>query len=260
LLVFVAGITREYILLLVEMDFMNIFSSGWLQRMVDKAGATPASRIHALFQVLQDWVDVPGMCQQLQQAPLDEASRQALKAYLLQLLQASGVAHPDMVAGQVHMLLLGALNEATRQPGSQALEHAGNAALLLVNAQLPVRRVPYRNLVMAASVLLLVGALPLLVSRQPHAPVLVRPRLALAAAAAVPSPDRIAALYHLHDQIRSANCSYPQALMLAPEQRGPFLENVVDGNLGDLQSESMVMVSQLYQKVDCYYPPAAMLL
>ncbi|OIQ82079.1 hypothetical protein GALL_361310 [mine drainage metagenome] len=151
------------------------------------------------------------------------------------------------------------MNEAPRQPGSQALEHAGNAALLLVRAQLPVRRVPHRNLAMAASVMLLAGALTLLVSGQQHAPMLARPRLAVVAAVA-PSPDRIAALYHLHDQIRSASCSYPQALMLAPEQRAPFLENVVDGNLGDLQSESMVMVSQLYQKVDCYYPPAAMLL
>jgi len=48
--------------------------------------------------------------------------------------------------------------------------------------------------------------------------------------------------------------------MLAPEQRAPFLENVVDGDVADIQPESMVMVSQLYQKVDCYYPPAAMLL
>jgi hypothetical protein len=48
--------------------------------------------------------------------------------------------------------------------------------------------------------------------------------------------------------------------MLAPEQRAPFIENVVDGNVGNIKSEAMGMVSQLYQKVDCYYPPAAMLL
>jgi hypothetical protein len=70
----------------------------------------------------------------------------------------------------------------------------------------------------------------------------------------------VSALYHLHEQIRTANCSYPQALMLAPEQRAPFIERVVDGNVGNMQPESMVLVSQLYQKVDCYYPPAAMLL
>lgn len=57
-----------------------------------------------------------------------------------------------------------------------------------------------------------------------------------------------------------ANCSYPQALMLPSEQRAPFIERVVNGNVGGLQPESMAMVNQLYQKLDCYYPPAAMLL
>lgn len=239
---------------------MNIFSSGWLQRMVDKAGTTPASRIHALFQILQDWVDVPGMRQQLQDAPLDEAAQRALKAYLLQLVQASGVTHPGMVAGQLYMILLGALNETMREPASQALEHGGKAALLLVNAQLPGRRVSRGNLAIAASVVLTVGALSLLIARQQQLPVVARPSLVAAAVSAAPSPDRLAAFYHLHEQIRAANCSYPQALMLAPEQRAPFLENVVDGDVADIQPESMVMVSQLYQKVDCYYPPAAMLL
>lgn len=239
---------------------MNIFSSGWLQRMVDKAGTTPDARIHALFRILQDWLDMPGMRQQLQDAPLDEAGQRALKAYLLQLLQASKVTHPGMVADQVTMLLLGALNQAMREPGSQALEYGGKAALLLVSAQMPDRRVARGGLALAASVVLMAGVLTLFIARQPLPPMVARPLLAVAGVSAVSSPDRIAAFYHLHEQIQAANCSYPQALMLAPEQREPFLDNVVNGNVGDMRPESVVMVSQLYQKVDCYYPPAAMLL
>lgn len=65
----------------------------------------------------------------------DEAGQRALKAYLLRLVEASKVTRPDLVASQMHMILLGALNEELRQHGSQALEHAGQAAVLLMTAQ-----------------------------------------------------------------------------------------------------------------------------
>ena len=226
--------------------------------MADKAGATPVLRISALFQILQDWVELPGMREQCRDALRDDDGQAMLKAYLLQLVQAAGVAFPDMVASQVHMLLLGALNEALRQPASPALQHGADAALLLVNPRRPGHRTA--GLATAASVALLAGLLLLLAVRQQPEFSAARPGLVAAAITAVPSPDKLAALYHLHDQIRSASCSYPQALMLAPEQRAPFLESVVDGQVGDIGPEAMVMVSQLYQKVDCYYPPAAMLL
>lgn len=239
---------------------MNIFSSGWLQRMVDKAGKTPEARIQALFQILQDWVDVPGIRQQIQEVPLDESGRLALKEYLLHLVSAAGVTSPDMVADQLHMILLGALNEEIRQSGSQALECAGKAAALLVTAQLQNRRMSHNsNLAIAASVILMASMLTLFVTRQQPEPIAVR-SVQLAAAASAPSPERIASLYQLHEQMQAASCLYPQALMMPPEQRAPFLENVVNGRVGNIRPETIDMVSQLYKKVDCYYPPAAMLL
>jgi hypothetical protein len=240
---------------------MSIVSSGWLQRMVDKAGNTPSTRLQALFRILQDWSDVPGFRQQLHDVMSDEAGQHALKAYLMQLVEASKVTRPDMVAGQVHMILLGALNEELRQPGSQALEHARQAAVLLMTAQLPARQVAYGRMAIAASVVVLVGVMTLFViKQQPEAIIAANSLQVITAVSSAPNPERVAALYNLHEQMQAANCSYPQALMLAPEQRAPFIENVVDGNVGDIKPESMVMVSQLYQKVDCYYPPAAMLL
>lgn len=239
---------------------MNIFSSGWLQRMADKVGKTPADRIHAVFQILQDWLEAPGMRQQLRDAPLDAASQQALKAYLQQLVEASGAANPAVVTVQLHMMLLGALNEEMRQPGSQALEHGRTAALLLLASQLPDRRVNSANIALAASVVLMVGIMSMFFTQQQPEPSATGPMQLIAIAPVAANPDKVAAMYHLHDQMRTANCSYPQALMLAPEQRAPFLENVVNGNLSKIQPESMIMINQLYQKVDCYYPPAAMLL
>jgi len=240
---------------------MNIFSSGWLQRMVDKAGNTPAARIQAVFLILQDWVAVPGMREQLQAMPLDDASQHALRAYLQHLVATAGVTRPEMLVSQLHMLLLGALNEEMRQPGTQALEHGSQAALQLLQAQLPRRQSIRGNMAMAASVALTAGVLTLLLwPLQPTKPMASHLAPLVTAASTSPSPDQVSALYHLHEQISTANCSYPQALMLAPEQRAPFIETVVDGNVGDMPTESLVMVNQLYQKVDCYYPPAAMLL
>jgi hypothetical protein len=48
--------------------------------------------------------------------------------------------------------------------------------------------------------------------------------------------------------------------MLPPEQRAVYLEHVISGSVERLAPETLVMVNQLYQKVQCYYPPAAMLL
>lgn len=240
---------------------MNMFSSGWLQRMADKSGTTPDSRIQAMFQILQDWTDVPGIREQLQSAAADETTQHALKAYLQYLVEASGATDPELVGMQLHMILLGALNEEMREPGSRALEHAGKAALLLVNAQKLVRRRMARgHMAVAASVMLMAGLTTLFMARQHPEPAMARPVTVIAATPATTSPDKISALYHLHHRVHAASCSYPQALMLAPEERAPFLENVIDGNVSKLPPESIVMVNQLYQKVDCYYPPQAMLL
>jgi len=239
---------------------MNIFSSGWLQRMADKAGKTPADRIHAVFQILQDWVEAPGMRQQLQDSPLDAVGQQVLKSYLYQLVEAAGASHPAVVTAQLHMMLLGALTEEMRQPGSQALEHGRTAALLLLASQVPDRRVNSVSMTLAASVILMAGVTMMLLTQQLPESAPTGPMQLTAISPAPPNPDKVAAMYHLHDQMRTANCSYPQALMLPPEQRAPFLENVVNGNLGRIRPESMTMINQLYQKVDCYYPPAAMLL
>lgn len=244
-----------------ESDTMNIFSSGWLQHMVDKAAITPTARIQTLFQILQDWSDAPGLRAQLQEATHDEDGQRAIMAYLLQLVEATGVAMPEVVARQLHMVLLGALVQEMRQPGTHALEHAKSAAIQLVTAQMPSRRSRhFANTAIVASVALMVSISAIFLTRQAPVPVAVAPMRLMTTSAAISSPDKIAEIYHLHAQMQAANCSYPQALMLAPDQRGPFLENVVNGDLSKMRPEAIVMVSQLYQKVDCYYPPSAMLL
>lgn len=73
-------------------------------------------------------------------------------------------------------------------------------------------------------------------------------------------PDQLVALYQMNEKLRTGQCSYPQALMLAAEQRATFLEGVVNIDTLNTATTNLDEVSQLYQKVHCSYAPAAMLL
>lgn len=240
---------------------MEILSSDWLRRMVDRAAATPRGRIVALFGVLQDWMDAPGIRQLLQAESLTDAGQREIKTYLLHLATGAGVSNPEILASQLTLVLFGALNEELRNPGSGALLQAGQAAELLVAGHIYKRRSPQRSVRYMAPVTAALAAIALLmpypgslVPVEQHRPQPVR------AIPVVSNPDQVAAIYHMHDAMRAGDCWYPQALMLPPEQRAVYLDHVISGSVEKLAPETLVMVNQLYQKVQCYYPPAAMLL
>lgn len=239
---------------------MNIVSSGWLQRMADKSGTSAEARIQAVFQILQDWIDVPDIRQQLQSQPLDGSDQAALQSYLQKQLQGTRVKQPAVVAIQLQMVLLGALSEELRNPGSQALTQGQQTVKVLIRAQTP-NSIAFKSMAIAAAIFVVLGSFTLLLPQsQQYTPQHVHPLQVATLTDMPPSPDQVAKIYHLHEQLQAANCSYPQALMLAPEQRAPFMDRVVNGSTDKLQPESIMMINQLYQKVDCYYPPAAMLL
>lgn len=240
---------------------MKILSSDWLKRMVEKAAATPRGRIVALFEILQDWTDAPGMRQILQGESLTDSGQRELKTFLLHLATGTGVSNPEVLASQLSLVLFGALNEELRNPGSGALLQAGQAASLLVAGHVDGHRSPRRIARYVAPITAALAALALLlpypgslVSVEQHRPLPMR------ASPVASNPDQVAAIYHMHDAMRAGDCWYPQALMLPPEQRAVYLENVISGSVEKLAPETLVMVNQLYQKVQCYYPPAAMLL
>lgn len=240
---------------------MQILASGWLRQMAQKAGTTPLARMLALFDILQDWVAAPGVRQSLLDAASDSAGRSELKAFIAHLAVAAGAADAEALASQLDSMLLGALREALRNPDGQALAHARLAAERLIASQMR-SRVPLRGVMaVSATALAIMLLLPVFVFnlKQPAALVVSTPA-ALARTPDALNPDQVAAVYHMHDKIRAGECGYPQALMLPPEQRAVYMENVVSGNGNDLQPATLVLVNQLYQRVECYYPPAAMLL
>ena len=233
--------------------------SDWLLHMLDKADTSPRTRVLALFDILQDWSAAPGVDRK---AGLTTPSP-ALLAYLSQQLSTLRASEPDMLAQQIYCLALGALQVSQGRDGMHAFVQGRQAAAVLLQAHLPQRGwAAGLGMAAAASVLLAATALFLLqghtsresvsvVPMQVSAPTL-RPLLVSSA-----SPDQIASLHDSLERFRRGVCQYPQALMLAPEDRSVFLENVVNGTV-PADSSQLHEARQLAQKVECYYAPVAM--
>ncbi len=243
---------------------MQLLSSDWLKRMVKKSASTPEARIANLFIILQDWLDAPGMREQLQPAYLGANDHQELKAFLLALVTDTKLNEPEKLTFQLYFILLGALNEEIRNPGNNAMVQAGEAASNLIIASKPAIIEKPRTIALAsvAVVAILAGTL---LTTMPTASEKAPPleRIAPHTRNVTPvsaRPDRLVAIYQMHEKIQAGQCSYPQALMLAPEQRAAFLEGVVNIDKLNTATTNLEEVSKLYQKVNCYYAPAAMLL
>jgi hypothetical protein len=233
--------------------------SDWLLHMLDKAGTSPRARVLALFDILQDWSAAPGVDRK---TGLTTPSP-ALLAYLSQQLSALGASEPDMLAQQIYCLALGALQVSHGDDGMHAFVQGKQAAAVLLQAHLPRRGLTAGiGMAAAASMLLAATALFLLQGHASRDNVSVMPVQAAAPAlrpllVASASPDQIASLHDSLERFRRGVCQYPQALMLAPEDRSVFLENVVNGTV-PADSSQLHEARQLAQKVECYYAPVAM--
>jgi hypothetical protein len=247
---------------------MKFLLSDWLKRMVIKSSSLPEARIVNLFVILEDLLEAPGIREQLLSGGLDAESHNDLKAFLLSMAVDARLKEPDKLALQLCFILIGALNEEVRTPGCQAMERAVEAVSNLVSVAKSPRASTARSFSAAvvASFFVVCGALLVFMPghNEKAATNMVRripiASVALNTAPIATNPEKLVALYQMHDKIRAGQCSYPQALMLSEPQRAVFMNGVV--NIDDLNTAktNLEEVIQLYQKVDCYYPPAAMLL
>lgn len=240
-----------------------MLDSSWLIRMLEKSAATPRGRLLALFDILDDWLAAPHMRQALAAQSPAQQNSQRLLAYLTAQAQAHGAEHPEALAYQLCLMVMGALQQETRVPGCGAMLQAKQAAAVLVGAQC---RPHAKTLRYATAVAVLVVAFGLGLSlsgartgqaiRTASLPATMV-QLTIGPSDVRANPVRVAALYDAIEQMRNGVCQYPQALMLPAEQRSIYLENVVGGEVstGNRNPEEL---HQLVQKVECYYPPVAM--
>lgn len=241
----------------------------WLVKMLQHAATHPRGRIMALFDILQDWMDAPGLRQALQPDMLVQAPAEPLLDYLEQQARLARCSDPDGCARQIYYLALGALHETLSHPGGNAVDDARNAAEILLAAQnKPTNRQAHAAL---AAALLCLLALPASVLQQP-VPDASRSLQQLVVARAEPqtlaahgvraelasySPDRLSSMHQTLEKLQQGVCQYPQALMLPPEQRSILIENIVNGELS-ANHQRMQLAQKVALKVDCYYAPIAM--
>ena len=235
--------------------------SNWLLKMLDKAANTPRQRVLALFDILQDWATAPGVKADVEMT----GSEEALIGYLTGQLSALRLPEPDILATQIYFIALGALQTAGTGEHGDAFLQGRQAATVLLNAHRPPRQIK-TGAAVAASFFALVSAIFILAGESPVAP----PQQMATLPAPTDSgpfqpvqtrlgnsPDQVASLHDSLERMRRGVCQYPQALMLAPEARAVFLENVVNGSV-PTDAGQMREARRLAQKVECYYAPAAM--
>lgn len=250
--------------------------SDWLLKMMEKSGSNPRSRMLALFDLLHDWAGAPGVCGTLEKNAYLSGSAAGLLDYLARQARLSGIPDPDALAHQVYFIALGALRAELASSGGNAILQAKQAATVLLGAH--AQAVPRRTQsVLMAGLMAGVTGLFLLAlagimlpsgndngfipqpqsiakaQTSPAAHVALRTQ----PAPQLNSPDQVASLHDLLERIRQGVCQYPQALMLAPEQRAIFLEHVVNSTASAGPAD-MREIRELVRKVECYYPPVAM--
>jgi len=237
--------------------------SDWLLKMLDKCGRTPRQRILGLFDVLQDWTNAPGL---QSTDPVLAGTEDALIAYLTRQAAAQQLPEPDILATQIYFIALGVLQMARADTPGDGFLQGKQAAAILLDAHRPALPLGSGAVAATASVFVIGIALFLAGGNEPIGsadnvallPASVSiPALQSMEVSTNNSPDQVASLHDSLERIRRGVCQYPQALMLAPEARAVFLENVVNGSV-PVDADQMREARQLMQKVECYYPPVAM--
>ena len=122
----------------------ELWTRGWLQAEVERRGGPPGERLLAIFEVFDKWFRRPDFegCSfinvMLEIAELDHPVRKAtvahlatIRAFLRQLTTEAGVADPDGLARQWHMLMKGSIVAAGEGDVNAALRAREVGALLL---------------------------------------------------------------------------------------------------------------------------------
>lgn len=230
-----------------------------LMQLLHKSRGKPASRLLGMFDLSQH-ID------QLSSATATELTQQtpALMRHLTKLAKRSGAQIPEVLAQQILIMFGNALQQELKQPGCHALHNARIASDALIHAQCDGSWRKFGDFSMSASFVSLLGMAIFLgwyimrdlppVHKTPASHQLWN-TIAQEPAA---SPKLLTSLHHTLNQMRQANCHFPQALMLDESEREVYLRQVVAGAPSNQDAE-MRLASKLMQRVSCEYKPLTML-
>lgn len=245
---------------------MDILHSNWLIQMLKKTGKTPETRLLSLFDILNDWIDAPGVTPQLNMRT-DDSEATLLRTYLSLEAAKAGAALPEMLATQLYFMAISAMQEKLLSNNTSSLMHARSAAEALITAQtnkefhIP-RTAAYA--IAASFIGALVVASSLLLFNKPEPATVAqlntneqkgqfKPELN----ASIASPQSTAALVAQIEQMRQGNCQLLEALQLPDNYKSIYFQNIVLGQISTDPSEQK-LVRELLQKIRCNYTPMLM--
>ena len=252
---------------------MDLFDSQWFFRLVEKYGKTPAERLVAIFDIVENLIEAPDIREKL----LDDSPGnrhclyllQDLKTFLTDLALAAKAKNPAFLANQLVVLLQGAIAIELRNPGTRALHEAARAAQVVVaySCRQPLRqKLAFASVggVAAAVVASIIGWQAMQQTSTLHIPQARNPVVAQRASPAIPtgvSPDVMEQILKLHEQIEKGICRAPHLAVLPPGQMTAYM-NVIEFRTPENPAADRANIRAFltwFDKVrsgECYDPPA----
>lgn len=244
---------------------MDILHSNWLIQMLRKSARTPEARMLALFDVLDDWSNAPGLSVKADQIK-PHTDGNALKTYLAMEAEKAGAALPDMLSNQLYFMALSAMQEKVVNQNESSMLHAKNAADALIKAQTKkdfhiARSSAYA---IAASFIgaLFIGSAIFFTYQynQPSKTQLAANNTTTLQPTFSPqyaSPASTAILVAEIEQMRQGNCRLLEAIQLPDQYKSIYFQNIVLGQISTDPTEQRI-VRELLSKIRCNYTPMLM--
>lgn len=176
--------------------------------------------------------------------------------------------HPAMLAEHILLIAKNAFDHQLKEPQSQSLLHAKQAASALIAAQTETKKrfsaTSKRNVIFASIATIAVNAFIFWPQFTPKPTIPVSPdhtKLASTTDGRAPTDgitaNEAAAMYSKFEMMRKGTCRYLEALQIPDQDKAVYLENVVGGkvptNLGDLAKANAYL-----EKIHCTYTPMLM--
>jgi len=252
---------------------MDLLDSQWFFRLVEKCGKTPAERLVAVFDIVENLIEAPDIREKLLREPTGGRHclylLQDLKTFLTDLALAAKAKNPPFLANQLVMLLQGAIAIELRNPGTRALHEAARAAHVVVaySCHQPMHQklaLVSAGGVVAALVASIIGWQAMQQTSTLHSPQAGNFVVAQRTSPAIPtgvSPDEMEQILMLHEQIEKGICRAPHMAVLPPGQMTAYM-NVIEFRTPEnpaADRAKMLAFLTWFEKVrsgECYDPPA----
>ena len=237
--------------------------------MLEKSSGTPLGRLLSLFDILEDWFDVPDNSTQLLDTLNNHVESGILRQFLTLEAAKTGAAMPEILANQLYFMATVAVQDRLNNQNPDTLSHAKSAASALISAQ--TRREfciektsAYGVAASFLGALVVVGSLFMfnlsafnVAKDQQIATVQTSVISHKVNSYNFAKPEDTAALIAQINQMRSGNCQLIEALQLPDSYKKVYFENIVLGQISTNIADQK-LVRQLLEKVRCNYTPMLM--